>query len=82
MRNKSSGELLFPVPSPSTGQPQPPSLPPASAFSLTLPTLPSCHSWEWAAWGYPLFFSPPHPTLLTAPANSLLHGAVWEGVQL
>lgn len=38
MRNKSSGELLFPVPSPSTGQPQPP---PSCLYLLPLPPSPA-----------------------------------------
>lgn len=42
MRNKSSGELSFPVPSPSAGQPPLPSLPLASACSTpSLPCLPA-----------------------------------------
>ncbi|XP_041501442.1 RNA-binding protein 10-like [Microtus oregoni] len=39
MRNKSSGEFSFPVPSPSADQPQPPKLPSASAFPSLFPSL-------------------------------------------
>lgn len=81
MRNKSSGELLFPVPSPSAGQPQPPNLPLPLPFPLfSLPYSPSCHSWEWAAWGG-ILFSLPSPSL-TAPASNLYGGTVLKGLQL
>ena len=80
MRNKSSGELSFPVPPLLLASlhhqvfllPLPPPYPPYVSF---LPEL------GMGSLGYPSS-SPPHPTLLTALASSLFQGALGEEVQL
>lgn len=60
MRNKSSGELSFPVPSPSAGQPEPPNFPlplplPLSSLPFPTPLLPQLGMGNLRAVGeYPL----------------------------
>ena len=82
MRNKSSGELSFQYPplllaSLSLRV----SLLPLPSPPPSLPCLPATAG-NGQLGGYPLFFSPPRPTLLPAPASSLLCGAVAEGAWL